>query len=284
MLDEEVFLDAIRANFLDDAPWLIYSDWLLEQDREDYKLYRRPRLTIPLGPFGQEMAFQLIPPGSFLMGSPEDEEGRIEDETQHQVTLTEPYYLGVVPVTQAQWQAVMGTNPSHFKGDDRRPVECISWVDCQDFVIALGERTGKRFRLPTEAEWEYACRAGTTTPFSFGETILTDQANYDGHYAYGDGQEGVYRKKTTPVGSFPANAWGLYDMHGNVLEWCQDWYGPYSSDSPQDPRGPDQGDARVLRGGSWYNSPGWCRSASRHRPEPGYRLRLCGCRVVLCLD
>jgi formylglycine-generating enzyme required for sulfatase activity len=230
------------------------------------------------------MTFAWIPPGTFLMGSPESEVERSNDEVQHRVTLTREYWLGIHPVTQAQWQAVMGANPSTFKGDDRCPAENVSWDDCQEFVKTLGQKTGKRFRLPTEAEWEYACRAGTTTPFFFGETFATDQANYDVYYTYGQGKKGVYRQKTTPVGSFPANAWGLYDMHGNVWEWCQDWYGPYSENDIKDPQGSDKGDARVLRGGSWYDFPARCRSAYRHRRGPGFRNGGWGCRVVLCLD
>src|SRR5262249_35855384 len=140
----------------------------------------------------------------------------------------------------------------------------------------------RKFRLPTEAEWEYACRAWTTTPFHFGETISTDQANYDGNYTYGKGKKGVFRQKTTPVGSFQANAWGLFDMHGNVFEWCQDWYGPYAKNDIKDAQGINNGAARVLRGGSWYNYPRYCRSACRNRDVPGCRCDDYGCRVLLC--
>ena len=149
---------------------------------------------------------------------------------------------GVYTVTQEQWQAVMGNNPSHFKGEKNLPVEKVSWDDCQEFIKKLREKDKKPYRLPTEAEWEYACRAGTTTPFHFGETISTDQANYNGNFTYGNGKKGVYRKKTTPVGSFPANAWGLHDMHGNVWQWCQDWYGDYPQKDVVDPQGPEKGD------------------------------------------
>jgi formylglycine-generating enzyme required for sulfatase activity len=177
----------------------------------------------------------------------------------------------------------MGNTPSNFKGDTL-PVETVSWDDCQEFVEELGRKTGKRFVLPTEAEWEHAARAGTTTPFHFGETISTDQANYDGNSAYGKGSKGVYRKTTTPVGSFPPNAWGLFDMHGNVWEWCEDWYGPYASGDIKDPQGGRKGTARVLRGGSWIGGPLMCRSAFRRGDEPGDRYFLFGCRVLLCQD
>jgi formylglycine-generating enzyme required for sulfatase activity len=229
------------------------------------------------------MRFAWCPPGTFLMGSPPSEPERDDDEQQHRVTLSKGFWLGVTPVTQAQWQAVLGSNPSHFKGDDR-PVEKVSWDDCQEFCKKLAERDGKRYRLPTEAEWEYACRAGTTTPFHFGATISTDQANYDGNYTYGKGKKGKYREETTPVGSFPANAWGLYDMHGNVLEWCQDWHGPYPSGDIKDPQGPNNGDARVLRGGSWYFLPRRCRSADRGGSAAASRIFVAGCRLVLFLD
>jgi formylglycine-generating enzyme required for sulfatase activity len=242
---------------------------------------------------GVTMSFAWCPPGTFLMGSPTTESERKDDETQHRVTLTKGYYLGIHQVTQAQWQAVMGSNPGDFKGDNR-PVENVSWDDCQAFCQKLSSKTGKRFRLPTEAEWEHACRAGTTTPFHFGETISTDQANYDGrdydgndydgNDTYGKGKKGQYRKETTPVGNFPANAWGLFDMHGNVYEWCHGWYGDYPQGDTKDPQDTNNGDARVLRGASWYVSPGGTRAACRDWCAPDYRDGYFGCRVLLCLD
>jgi formylglycine-generating enzyme required for sulfatase activity len=230
---------------------------------------------------GMKLAW--IPPGTFLMGSPEGEEGRHDDEIRHRVALTKGFYLGVHQVTQAQWQAVMGSNPSKFKGGNL-PVECVSWDDCQDYRKKLAAHDGKPYRLPTEAEWEYACRAGTTTPFHFGETISTDQANFDGHYTYGRGEKGVYREKTTPVGRVPPNAWGLFDMHGNVCEWCQDWYGGYPKEDIKDYSGPNRGTARVLRGGSWGDRPVFCRSAFRGRIAPSRRYSYYGCRLVFCPD
>jgi formylglycine-generating enzyme required for sulfatase activity len=229
------------------------------------------------------MTFAWVPPGSFLMGSPPDEPERYDDEMQHRVTLTKGFWLAVTPVTQAQWQAVMGSNPSHFQGDNL-PVEQVSWDDCQEFCRQLGEKLGQRFRLPTEAEWEYACRAGTATPFHFGATISVEQANYDGNHVYAGGRKGKYRQQTTPVDSFPANAWGLRDVHGNVWQWCQDWYGAHPSEVINDLQEHNSGDARVMRGGSWYFHPGNCRSARRGRFAPGYRGDKSGFRPVLCLD
>ena len=227
------------------------------------------------------MKFVWIPPGNFVMGSPKEEKERQANETQHTVTLTKGFYMGVYTVTQREWQAVMGKNPSNFKGEKNLPVETVSWDDCQEFVKKLREKDKdkKAYRLPTEAEWEFCCRAGTKTPFHFGETISTEQANYNGNYIYGDGKKGKYREKTTPVGSFPANAWGLQDMHGNVFQWCQDWYGDYPQKDVVDPQGPDAGKFRVLRGGSWGGDPEYCRSAFRHWHVPFPRSNSIGFRL-----
>ncbi len=238
-----------------------------------------PRFTNSLG-----MKFVWIRPGTFLMGSPKDEADRDDDEVQHKVRLTRGFYMGIHLVTQEQWQAVTGNNPSRFKGEKNLPVDSVSWDDCQEFIRKLRAKDRKPYRLPSEAEWEFACRAGTTTPFHFGKTISTDQANYNGNCTYGSGKKGVYREKTTPVGSFPANAWGLHDMHGNLFEWCQDWYGDYSQKDVVDPQGPEKGEVRVLRGGSWHRNPLYCRSAYRIGNEPGYRIGICGCRLCFCLD
>jgi formylglycine-generating enzyme required for sulfatase activity len=174
----------------------------------------------------------------------------------------------------------MGNNPSRFK-EDRRPVESVSWEDATTFCRKLSLKTGRKVRLPTEAEWEYACRAGTTMVFNTGDTINTDQANYNGNYPYGNGGKGVYRKETVEVGSFPGNAWGLHDMHGNVLEWCSDWYGQYDISNIIDPYGVANGSRRVLRGGSWHDTARYCRSACRGRNDPGGRGSGGGFRVVL---
>ena len=231
---------------------------------------------------GVAMELVLIPAGEFMMGS---ENGDSDEKPAHRVRITKPFYLGKYEVTQAQWQAVMGSNPSHFKGSGNLPVETVSWDDCQDFCRKLNDLLARRgeqvlVRLPTEAEWEYACRAGTTTPFHFGATISTDQANYDGNYTYGNGRKGEYRKKTVPVSSFSPNAWGLYNMHGNVWEWCQDRYGAYPSGAQEDPTGPASGEYRVLRGGSWFSVPWFLRSAYRNRLRPDFRNINFGFRVA----
>ncbi|MFM6080835.1 MAG: formylglycine-generating enzyme family protein [Dolichospermum sp.] len=225
-----------------------------------------------------ELEMIAIPGGTFIMGSPEgEEESRSEEKPQHQVTI-KPFLMGEYPITQAQWRAVaelpqvnqkLQPNPSRFKRANR-PVEQVSWHDAIEFCARLSNHTKKPYRLPSEAQWEYACRAGTTTPFHFGETITTDLANYCGDYAYGRGQKGAYREETTEVGNFPPNAFGLHDMHGNVWEWCQDdWHNNYI-DAPIDGTawtGLDMGlsnDIKVLRGGSWDYCSGNCRSASRY--------------------
>jgi formylglycine-generating enzyme required for sulfatase activity len=239
--------------------------------------------TIPLGN-GVEMKFAFIPPGTFLMGSPASEAEREDDEMQHRVTLTKGYYLGIYLVTQAQWEAIEGTAPSYFDGVDR-PVERVSWDDCNRFCTKLGQKTGKRFRLPTEAEWEYACRAGTTTPFWFGNTISTDQANYDdGDYTYGIGTVDDNGERTTPVSKFSANAWKLHDMHGNVSEWCSDWFGSLDNADCSNPQGAQSGTGRVLRGGSWYDVASYCRTAYRSTGATASSNGRCGFRVLLCLD
>ena len=234
---------------------------------------------------GMRITMALIPPGKFLMGSPENEEHRDHDEDpQHEVTISKPFYMGVHEVTQAQYAAVMGSNPSRFQGDSN-PVEAVLWNDAQEFCRKLSKKEGVEYRLPTEAEWEYACRAGTTMPFHFGETISTDQANCDGTNSYGSGRKGKYREKMTPVGSFAPNAWGLHDMHGNVCEWCQDnWHAGYKN-APTDGRAWEGWDAaRVLRGGSWRSHPWYCRSANRRRGQPGIRSSNVGFRIVVDLD
>jgi formylglycine-generating enzyme required for sulfatase activity len=242
---------------------------------------------------GVTLEMVYIPKGTFMMGSPENEEDRFSDESpQHKVTVP-TFFMGKYPVTQAQWQAVMGNNPSGFKGENR-PVENVSWNDAVKFCQQLSEKTGQEYRLPSEAEWEYACRAGTTTHFYFGEMITPDLANYDGNYPYASGSKGVYCEQTTDVGNFPPNAFGLYDMHGNVWEWCADaWHDNYEG-APSDgsiwEKGKkgllakwfsnDNADRLCLRGGSWYDDAGRLRSAFRIRWLPTNRYGGLGLRVA----
>lgn len=263
--------------------------------------------TIDLGN-GITLDLVWIAPGTFTMGSPSSEADRRDDETQHCVTLSKGFWMGKYEITQEQWQALMGSNPSNFKGV-KNPVELVSWDDCQEFIKrlnALVAATGGRggpgaptpatslgsasgiFRLPTEAEWEYACQAKTTT-FHYGNDLDASIANFNGNYPYGNGHKGEYRQKTVPVGSFKPNAFGLYDMHGNVWEWCQDWYvwawcperdGGYPSDSVTDPVGPGSGVSRVYRGGGWRDRAGFCRSAVRYDDRPGNRWDGLGLRLV----
>jgi len=229
--------------------------------------------------------FRRILPGRFLMGSPENEPERESfgsDETQHEVTLTHGFWLAETACTQAFWQAVMGNNPSGFNDDPQNPVETVSWQDAQTFIARLNEWVpGLAARLPSEAEWEYACRAGTTTPFSFGQNITPEQVNYDGNYPYAGGRKGQYREKTVPVKTLPPNPWGLYEMHGNVWEWCQDWFGDYDPTPQQDPPGPLEGQTRVLRGGPWIDLGRNVRSAIRDGDGPDSRGSSLGFRLAL---
>jgi formylglycine-generating enzyme required for sulfatase activity len=207
-----------------------------------------------------------IPGGRFFMGSPETKAERHDNESpQHYVDVPE-FWMGKYVVTQEQWQVIMGNEPSYFKGKNR-PVERVSWNNATKFCEKLSKKTGRDYRLPSEAEWEYACRAGTTTPFYFGETITEELANYRASETYADEPKGKYREQTTPVGQFPPNAFGLYDMHGNVWEWCQDvWHDNYDGAPVDGSAWLNGGNSsrRVVRGGSWYFNPRWCRSANRY--------------------
>ena len=228
------------------------------------------------------MTFELISAGTFTMGSPTDELGRWNDETQHEVTLTKSFYMQTTEVTQGQWRAVMGSNPSDFSdcGDDC-PVETVSWDDVQEFIEKLNQMEGTdKYRLPTEAEWEYASRAGSTTAFANGEitNIDCDDPNLD-QMAWYCGNADI---TTHPVAQKDPNDWGLYDMHGNVWEWCEDWYGAYSG-PVTDPTGPSSGTIRVLRGGSWDFNAMYCRSASRYGLKPDNRSYDIGFRVARAL-
>jgi formylglycine-generating enzyme required for sulfatase activity len=215
-----------------------------------------------------------VKPGTFEMG--------FSDKTRHTVTLTEGFYLGQYEVTQSQWEKVKGNNPSWYKGGDR-PVERVSWTDVTSFCdkLTASERAAGRlparmtYQLPTEAQWEYACRGGTKTTFSFGDELTAKDANY----AYDGFGTGLQR--TSDVGKYPANGWGFHDMHGNVLEWCADWYGAYPTGAVSDPVGPADGSARVARGGSWYITANLARSAYRLRHVPAFGDYSLGFRLSL---
>ncbi|WP_027400704.1 bifunctional serine/threonine-protein kinase/formylglycine-generating enzyme family protein [Aphanizomenon flos-aquae] len=204
-----------------------------------------------------------IPAGTFYMGSPENDEGRFRYESpQHQVNVPS-FFIGKYPLTQAQYQAIMGDDPARFKGNNL-PVECVSWNDAVAFCQKLSQKTGKNYKLPSEAQWEYACRAGTTTPFYFGESITPDLVNYNGEFAYTAAPKGQYREQTTDVGTFPPNAFGLYDMHGNVWEWCEDDWQKNYIDAPINGNALiNQSICKLMRGGSWDHLPVFCRSAYR---------------------
>jgi formylglycine-generating enzyme required for sulfatase activity/serine/threonine protein kinase len=251
-----------------------------------------PRIINSIG-----MELALIPRGSFLMGSPDTEPGRMPQEGPlHRVLILTPFYLGIYPVTQAEYEAVMDFQAAQFAPDygwgPDHPVKNVSWDDAVTFCRKLSalpaeKEAGRTYRLPTEAEWEYACRAGTTTPFGFdwGAALSSQQANFNGNYPYGAAVQGPYRKMTTPVGSFAPNAFGLYDMHGNVWEWCADWYeeGYYHHSPAESPSGPAEGFFRVLRGGAWSSKGKYCRSAFRNKGKPGRRVHsvpIVGFRVV----
>jgi formylglycine-generating enzyme required for sulfatase activity len=244
---------------------------------------------------GVELTMVQIPAGSFLMGSPLHElESRDDEGPRHLVTLGS-FFMAHTPITQAQWREVAGwqklhrdlnPNPSHFKGSNR-PVEQVSWKDVIEFCKRLSQRFGRTYTLPSEAQWEYACRAGTTTPFHFGATLTSELANYPGNCTYAQEPKGPYRQETTDVASFPANPWGLHDMHGNVMEWCLDqWHRNYGG-APTDGSAwvnmnVVKNDKRMLRGGSWDLNPGFCRSACRNHHLPDYFYNRVGLRVV-CL-
>ncbi|MEM9091419.1 MAG: SUMF1/EgtB/PvdO family nonheme iron enzyme [Cyanobacteria bacterium P01_F01_bin.53] len=260
------------------------SDKSIEVERKQAEFY-----TEDLGN-SVTLDMMAIPSGSFQMGSPSLESDRVDNEgPQHEVSVP-PFFMGKYAVTQAQWRAIVAlpkvkrdlkASPAHFQGDER-PVESVSWDEAVEFCQRLSAKTGRAYRLPSEAEWEYACRAGTTTPFYVGETITLSLANYRGNVNYAAGPKGDYRQETTAVGSFPANAFGLYDMHGNVSEWCADhWHDNYVGAPTDGSTWLSDGatDGRIRRGGSWFSMPSGCRSAYRFTDVPANRNNLLGFRV-----
>ncbi len=218
---------------------------------------------------GIKLEMALIPAGKFMMGSPETEKNRAEDEVQHEVTITKPFYIGKYEVTQEQWNAVMGNNPSEIKGA-KLPLTNVSRSMCQDFIKKLNDKTNGGYRLPTEAEWEYACRAETITAYFFGNELTPKDANF------GISNLG----KAVPVASKKANAFGLHDMHGNIWEWCEDWYGAYPEGKAIDPKGVEMGTHRLVRGGSFFDAESDARSSNRYAVPSSERSGLIGFRLA----
>jgi len=311
MKDEDAFLEAMRESPGDWALRLIFADWLEEQGdprheriRTQHRLLTEPKLTAAarraleedllslndtpaVGPFvtgAVGMEFAWIPAGTFLMGSPEDEHGRDRDETQHRVTLSHGWWMGRHLVTQSQWAAVMGANTSHFRDRGHNlPAEWVSWDDCVGFCQEMGNLDGRPYRLPSEAEWEYACRGGIGTPFWFGETIDRTRCNYESSYAYNGGPTHAPQNVTTPATKYPANPFGLSDIHGNLQEYCADRHSGehsgYAARAISNPRGPSRGQYRIIRGGSWGAHPSRCRSAEREWIRRNDRSQFVGFRV-----
>jgi formylglycine-generating enzyme required for sulfatase activity len=266
---------------------------------------RQWQLPVP-APIFNSIGMQLapIPAGKFLMGSPESEVGRKADEgPQHEVTITRPFYMGVHEVTQQQYQAVIGNNPSWFSATgggkdqvsnlntDDFPVETASWIEAVEFCRRLSElpeekRLGRSYRLPTDAEWEYACRAGTTTPFHLGTVLVGRLANFKADEPYGEAAKEAKPDRVVKVGSYAPNGFGLYDMHGNVNEFCSDWHDvEYYKKSPsKDPQGPQHGEAHVTRSGAWNDAGRFCRAANRGWSHPDWRYQTIGFRVVMVID
>jgi uncharacterized protein (TIGR02996 family) len=332
-MNEEAFLSALHESPDDEVTWLAIADWLDEDGQAEraelVRLVRRLRTVpvkrraglrarledrvaellesgvrpvVPEITNGVGMRFALIPPGTFRMGSPKGEKGRSYDEAAHEVTITRAFYLGVFTVTQAQYEAVLGNNPSFIsrRGTSSEkvanvsdealanfPVEGVSWHDAVEFCRKLNgrdrPRPGLRYRLPTEAEWEYASRGGIASsgPFHHGGSLGSLQANFDGRDPYGGAPKGPALGRPCPVGSYLPNAFGLYDVHGNVWEWCSDWYRAKADPSSSDPTGPADGQSKVVRGGSWYNSADRCRAANRFYRPPEARQHTLGFRVAL---
>ncbi len=284
--------DGLSALRHEAAPMLT-KDTLTEKEQEfeyiieeEKKKGKRWMVTLDIGG-GEKMEFSRIPKGTFMMGAPDGEkDAEGHEKPQRRVEISQDFYLGKFEVTQAQYKAVTGADPSHFKGG-RLPVENVSWEDATAFCLTLSGRTKRKIELPTEAQWEFACRAGTTTPFHFGSKLNGDLANCHGDAPYGTEVKGANKRKTVEVGSYPVNPWGLHDMHGNVWEWCRDRYRPYDKlenlkDFFQLANQPDI--RRVLRGGSWDDFARNCRAASRDDDSPDRCYGFYGFRVCFRMD
>ena len=276
-------LDPPRRARITPLPPQFPCDWAVAYGEDAHGLWQAFEVA------GVRQVMRWIPPGSFTMGSPDTEPGRWDEETEHPVRLTAGLWLADTACSQALWAAVMGgASPSHFKDDPQNPVEQVSWVDVVDeFLPRLNAQVpGLAAMLPTEAWWEYACRgdAEHRTPFWFGEDIDSDQVNFDGTEPSPGGKKSQYRETTLPVKALPCNGWGLYQMHGNVWEWCADWYAPYPAGEVEDPAGPSEAPSetarRVLRGGSWFDLARNCRSAMRFANDPGERDHSVGFRLA----
>jgi uncharacterized protein (TIGR02996 family) len=323
---EHTLLAAIHADPADDTARLALADWLEEEGRRGQAELLRLHVLLrgnqdgpppeaefarlcellasgvrPLVPWRRNEAgivFALVPPGRFWMGSPAAEPSRFDDEgPEHLVEIMRPFYLGAFPITQEEYESVMGDNPSYFspwgEGADRvegldtsrHPADSLSWDMAEALCGRLTDRTGRRHRLPTEAEWEYACRAGISFagPFHWGQALSSHLANFDGREPFGGALEGPYLRRTVPVDAYPPNAFGVYDLHGNVSEWCADWFAEdyYRRAPTTDPPGPPGGEHRVLRGGSWTDPGKYCRAAFRYDRPAEEDRRDFGVRVVL---
>jgi formylglycine-generating enzyme required for sulfatase activity len=287
----------------------------VDEGEDSFDKFMAEELAVPNQPLALTMLW--IPPGRFWMGSPPTEPERGDSEAPMHLLQMQGFFMSQTPITQAQWRQVvrsrerpgenwgrkLNTKPSRFQEEnsglfpgeantDNRPVEQVSWLDAMEFCSRLSQRIGRNYTLPSEAQWEYACRAGTSTPFHFGDMITTNLVNYNGRYTYADGPKGLNRSRTAPVGMLPANAWGLQDMHGNVWEWCLDeWHESYEGtpsdgqawvDAAEGQKSKELVKTRLLRGGSWDNYPGDCRSACRYHYRPVDASDDVGFRVV-CL-
>ncbi len=312
-------LDLVLSALNDESMQVKYTAYSLLKDRQEARVKQQLEKILPICAFdvvtvnlygeidssqrhyaeyftedlgnGVGLEMVLIPGGTCLMGSPPTEPGREYNEIPQHLVTVQPFFASKYPVTQIQWKAVanlpqinlpLNLYPSYTKRANL-PVEQISWYEAEEFCARLKQKTGKNYRLPSESEWEYAARGGTTTPFHFGETITAELANFDGHGVYGLAPKGIDRSETTIVGSFPPNAFGLYDMHANVWEWCADfWHDSYytapSDGSVWTQDGNDR--YRILRGGSWYHHPQFCRSACRFRGSPDTKSKVCGFRAI----